>query len=232
MNTIDSISIVIPIYNGYEFFDECINSIIKQTYTNWELLLGVNGHGDDDNLIYLLLKGKVRKIKDDRIKIFNFADVKGAPNTINKLISLSKYNWIAHLDIDDKWMEDKLAYQVQFLLNLDKTIDVIGTACKYFDEKIGTPGQPYEFITLNDFANANPIIHSSVLIKKELAHYTTEFICYDYDCWLRNAVNGKVFYNIQLPLVYHRIHKNSFFNARGSQEPSKVRLKYFNIEHV
>jgi GT2 family glycosyltransferase len=42
-----TISVIIPVYNGIEFLEECVNSVIAQTFTDWEIVIGVNGHGQD-----------------------------------------------------------------------------------------------------------------------------------------------------------------------------------------
>ena len=221
------VSIVIPIYNGYEYFDECINSVIEQEYTSWELLLGINGHGDDNNPIYLMLKDKVKKLNDERIHIFNFRDIKGAPATINKLVSIAKYNWIAHLDIDDKWHPLKLQAQLTVVNNEGKGCSIIGTGCHYFGDINSTPVLIYGELTMLKFIkNGNMLIHSSVLIKKELANYTDEFVCYDLDCWLRSLILKQRIFNIPYALTFHRIHKQSFFNAGGKQNPDVIFEKY------
>jgi glycosyltransferase involved in cell wall biosynthesis len=221
------VSIVIPIYNGYEFFDDCINSILEQTYNNWELLLGINGHGDDKNPIYFFLKEKVQKINDPRIRIFNFEDLKGAPSTINKLVSLAKYDWIAHIDIDDKWHPLKLEIQVTLIENECKDYSILGTGAYYFGETDLVVPIQYNELDLKLFSfHGNNLIHSSVIIKKSIAHYTDEFLCYDLDCWMRCLIAGHRIFNIEHALTYHRIHNNSFFNASGKQNPDIVIEKY------
>ena len=222
------ISIVIPVYNGYEFFDECISSIINQTYTSWESIIGVNGHGDDSNPIFKMLQEKINKLEDKRIYIYNFSDIKGAPATINKLVSLAKYDWIAHLDIDDKWEPLKLEVQTEFINNECKGFSIIGTWCIYFgDLQSLSPVLEYGELDLKTFiSKGNQLIHSSILIKKEFAHYTDEFVCYDLDCWLRCLIAGVRIFNLGYGLTYHRIHKQSFFNASNKQTPNKVFEKY------
>ena len=131
------ISIIIPLYNGIEYFEESVNSILSQTYKNWELLIGINGKFNDEKF-----KNEVKNKIDDLIKkypdnnfelnIINF-NFKGKSITLNNLVNHAKYDYIALLDIDDKWVNNKLELQIKYL----KDYDVIGTSCGYFGDKIG-----------------------------------------------------------------------------------------------
>lgn len=222
------ITILIPVYNGSEFFDDCINSILQQTYTSWKVIIGVNGHGDDNNIVYKTLQDKIKLLNDSRISIINLPNVKGAAEAINALVKISTTEWIAHLDIDDKWHPQKLELQV-YVSNYDANgCDVIGSITKWFGDKNTSPYQPINIIDSTIFHKINPMVHSSILIKKNLAYYTNEFVCYDYDCWARLVLNNVKFFNVPLPLTLHRVHKNSFYNASGNQDSDKVRAKYFS----
>jgi len=222
------ITILIPVYNGSDFFDECITSILEQTYTLWKVIIGVNGHGDDNNIVYKTLQDKIKLLNDSRISIINLPNVKGAAEAINTLVKISTTDWVAHLDIDDKWHPQKLELQV-YVANYDASgCDVIGTLCQYFGEWNTYPRiENTNIINKEIFYTYNPMIHSSILIKKNLAYYTNEFVCYDYDCWARLVLNNVKFFNVPLRLTLHRVHKNSFYNASGNQDPDKVRAKYF-----
>ena len=68
------ISILIPIYNGIDFIDESVMSVINQTYTDWELLIGVNGHPENSNVF---LTAKKYEDKSHKIRVFDFFHIKG-----------------------------------------------------------------------------------------------------------------------------------------------------------
>lgn len=223
------ISVCIPLYNGIEFLEETLNSVINQTFKDWECLIGINGHGKDGGDIYPKAKEIVEKFNDNRIRILVF-DLKSAPLTINKLVEESKYEWIAHLDADDKWKEDKLQKQVEIIKNNE--IDVIGTHCQYFGDKDIIPKLPSGYIDPAFYFYMNPLIHSSVVIRKSLANYTTQFVCYDLDLWLRLFKQDKKIYNISELLTYHRVYTNSYFNASGGQDPRIVRMKYLKDKYT
>lgn len=221
------ISVVIPLYNGVEYIQECLESVKAQFYTEYECIVGVNGHGDDGGDCLKQVERILQNLHDSRFRVVNLPGVKGVPTAINRLVELSSSDWIAHLDADDKWHPMKLQAQVNTLKE-HSSIDVCGTFCQYFGDWNGQPQIPGGFVSPDVFHKMNPIINSAVLIRKELAHYTDEFFgLTDYDCWVKNLVNGKVFYNVPLFLTYHRLYPTSSFNASGKQKPEAVRLKYF-----
>ena len=222
------ITILIPVYNGWEYFDECIESILQQTYISWRVIIGVNGHGDNSNSVYQTLNEKVQMINDSRIKIINIQEIKGAPSVINYLGTLADTEWIAHIDVDDKWHPLKLEAQVLAIENEAVSCGIIGTFAQYFGDWDGRPDQPGGRLSKEHFMKANPMIHSSIMIRKELVHYTDEFFgTYDYDCWCKNIINGTNFFNVPYPLTYHRLHNGSVYNASGKQAPDLIRQKYF-----
>ena len=202
------ISILIPIYNGIKFIDESVMSVITQTYTDWELLIGVNGHPKKSGVF---LTSKQYEDKSNKIRVFDFFNIKGKSNTLNEMIKYCKYNYVAILDIDDVWSPEKLKIQSIFL----NIYDVIGTRCVYFGEKNLIPYIPTGDITNFDFTRVNPIINSSSVIRKELCFWVENRI-EDYDLWLRLKKMGKTFYNCKEVLVGHRIHNTSAFNSKGN----------------
>lgn len=71
-------SILMPIYNGIEFIDESVSSIINQTYDNWELLILINGHPKESD-VYNIAK----KYENEKIKVFDLYNFKGKSHTLN-----------------------------------------------------------------------------------------------------------------------------------------------------
>ena len=203
------ISILMPIYNGIEFIDESVPSILEQTYDKWELLIGINGHPENSE-IYKTAKSF--EGKSDKIRVIDFYNIKGKSNTLNEMIKYCKYNYVALLDVDDIWHPQKLEIQ-SFLL---KSYDVIGSNCVWFGDRPGiVPYIPQHDFSNFNFANSNPIINSSVIIRKELCSWIENGI-EDYDLWIRLRLKNKRFYNCPQILVKHRIHNTSAFNSKGN----------------
>jgi glycosyltransferase involved in cell wall biosynthesis len=205
------ISILMPIYNGIEFIEESVSSILRQNYDQWELLIGINGHPQNSN-IYKTAKEYEKK--SGKIRVFDFYEIKGKSNTLNVMIRFCNYNYVALLDVDDIWHDEKLNVQSQLLNHYD----VIGSNCVWFGDRAGiVPPIPVGDISKYDFSSVNPIINSSSIIRKELCYWNSNWDgIEDYDLWIRLRKQNKKFFNCKAILVKHRIHNTSAFNAKGN----------------
>lgn len=216
------ISILMPIYNGIEFIQDSVVSIKQQTYTNWDLLIGINGYPVNSE-VYKIAK----QYECENIKVIEILETKGKSNALNEMLKYSKANYIALLDVDDIWLPNKLQSQIQFI---QKDFDVVGTMCKYFGDKDCYPSIPVGNISDFNFLTVNPIINSSAIIKKELC-YWKDIDLEDYDLWLRLWKQNKTFYNVEECHVLHRCHSNSAFNANGNHLKVDSLLKTFIPEN-
>jgi len=214
------ISILIPIYNGIEFIEESVDSVLAQSYDKWELLIGVNGHAPNSE-VYNIAK-RYESISD-KIKVFDFYNIKGKSKTLNEMIKYCNYNYVAILDVDDIWHPLKLEIQSYLFLN---NYDVIGTNCLYFgDINDYVPSLPIGDISNFNFNVVNPIVNSSCIIKRELCHWDNNMEGIDdYNLWLKLRKQKKTFYNCKDVLVKHRIHKTSAFNSSTLQLNKKSEL--------
>jgi len=216
------ISILMPIYNGIEFIEESVSSILTQTYDQWELIIGINGHPENSD-VYKIAKEYEKK--SGNVRVFDFNKTKGKSHTLNAMIQFCKYDYIALLDVDDIWHVDKLKIQSQLLNHFD----VIGSNCVWFGDRPGViPTIPVGDISNYDFSLVNPIINSSSIIRKNLCYWNENGI-EDYDLWLRLRKVGKKFFNFKEILVKHRIHNASAFNAKGNNNKVEDLLKSHNI---
>jgi teichuronic acid biosynthesis glycosyltransferase TuaG len=115
------VSIVVPVYNAARFIDETIQTVLDQTYTNWELLL-VDDKSTDESVKLI----KPYLAKDKRIKLFNNKQNSGAAISRNKGIDAAKGRYIAFLDADDLWLPTKLEKQVEFMQAQDCAFSFTG----------------------------------------------------------------------------------------------------------
>ena len=204
------ISILIPIYNGVEYLEESIRSVIEQTYENWEIIIGINGHTPESYTYYM-----AKQYESDKIHVYDLGildDVNKKATALNKMVYYCNYDRVAILDVDDIWLPDKLEIQSKFL-----NYDVIGSQCEYFGDLTGNPTIPSGDITYFQFTLYNPIINSSSIIRKELCNWNTNTFVEDYELWLRLKSQNKSFYNCSEVLVKHRICKSSAFNTNPQQ---------------
>lgn len=216
------ISILMPVYNGIEYIDESVKSVISQTFKDWELLIGVNGHSKNSSVYKKALK--CGEQDTERITVIDMFDCKGKSNALNKMIKVARYEWIALLDVDDAWLSKKLESQIPYT----DEYDIIGTHCKYFGDSNAIPSIPLGNISNYNFLQVNPIINSSCLVRKDLCYWNSRHDgVEDYDMWIRLWKEYKKFYNVHGIHVLHRIHKDSAFNAQGNNNKvSDVIKKY------
>ena len=212
------ISILIPIYNGIEFLNEAIESVLNQTFNEWEVIIGVNGHPPNSDVFKT-----AKTFESDKVNVFDLMNVKGKPNALNKMLEYCNYNWISLLDVDDKWLPDKLEMQIPYM----KDFDIIGTRCKYFEGGNVSPPLPVGDISTFNFFLVNPIINSSCLLKKELCYWDPKNnFLNDYDLWLLLRKQNKKFFNVNKICVLHRIHAESAFNNSNSKYVKSLLLKH------
>ncbi|NBV76981.1 glycosyltransferase [bacterium] len=217
------VSILTPIYNGIEFLEQCAMSVCLQECSHldihftWEWLIGINGHGDGGDVLQKAIhvqKKCIGHIGDCAIHVINLPNARGKADALNALKERAIGEWVAILDCDDTWQREKLLFQ-RVTIDTIPDIQVVGTFCKYFGElQTNGPSLPVGRISQSKFWESNPIINSSVLIRKELANWEDRFGLDDYDLWLRLIKRGVKFFNVPEYLVYHRIHSGSFFNGK------------------
>lgn len=217
------ISILLAVYNGEKYLKESLDSVLNQTFTEFELLIGLNGCTDSTKEI-------IESYSDKRIKLFDYLDDKGKSKTLNKLIKESSYDWCAIQDADDIWISNKLESQVQFM----NEYQLIGTYCKYINgdnDIIGSPKiySDSDSIKRHSLNGNNQIINMSAIFKKsDICLWDEDIVgVEDYDFWLKLLTNGYVAYNVPEYLVHHRVHSESNFNT-NSYDIKKIIKKYVN----
>lgn len=157
------VSIVMPIYNAENHLMKAIESVLKQTYQNWELLL-INDCSSDQSLKII----KTYEKFDDRIKCINNGENKGAALSRNIALKKSVGEYIAFLDSDDVWFEDKIEKQLEFMIGND--ILMCHGDYNFIDEKdfvLKTIITDKE-INYKKLLRENQIKTSFLIIKKEI----------------------------------------------------------------
>ena len=218
------ISILIPLYNGIEFIGDSVYSVMNQTFTDWELIIAVNGH-PENSVVYSI--AKQFETPDKKIRVYDFHTIEGKANTLNEMLNYCNYEFIGLLDVDDIWLPEKLEKQMMYLKGF--RYDVVGSRCVYFGDKENIiPAIPVGDISSVDFRRVNPIINSSSIMRKCLCHWVENGL-EDYDLWLRLRYKRERtrFFNFKEVLVKHRIHKKSAFNSKGNHMKVSDLLKEY-----
>lgn len=108
----DLVSVIMPSYNTAEFIKESINSVLNQTYQNFEIIIVDDCSTDNTDEV-------VAEIKDERIKYIKNQKNSGAAVSRNRALREAKGKWIAFLDSDDVWLPEKLEKQISFMKEND-----------------------------------------------------------------------------------------------------------------
>lgn len=206
MNTNPEISVILPVYNGETYLKAAIDSILNQTFKNFEFIIINDGSIDASEAI-------IKSYKDERIKYF-YQDNLGLGATLNKGISLSRSSFIARQDQDDISLPDRFEKQINYLKQ-NPTVALIGTRGKIIDENnkhIGIHNHPTSYPEIKyHLIFDNPFIHSSVIFQKEIyvscGGYDSNINKFeDYDLWSKIAIRKEIV-NLENQLVLYRHHQ-------------------------
>jgi glycosyltransferase involved in cell wall biosynthesis len=209
-----TVSVIIPVYNGERHLAETIDSVIAQTYSDWELI-AVNDGSPDSSLSILEEYGKRMP---DRITVITVKNG-GVSRARNTAVTAARGTYVAFLDQDDLWAPEKLDLQVEMFAR-DKNLGLVFTNTTIIDEtgsiirenvlKYGEEhrGNVFEYLLFDNFIGI-----STVMLKRELFVATGGFdprfsLAEDYDLLLKVTQNAPADY-IDNPLLHYREHTES-----------------------
>jgi len=202
------VSILMPVYNAGRYLAQAIDSILSQTFKDWELILINDGSTDNSESI-------ICRYDDERIYYIRNETNLGLIKTLNKGIDYCGGKYIARMDADDISLPDRLRYQVDFL-DKHPSYLMCGTDAVVIDDA-GKPTGKIRNLKDNDFLQINllfspPFIHPSVMIRSEILQYNKYDEAYrhveDYELWCRIAKLGNIV-NISKELLKYRWHDSN-----------------------
>jgi len=234
------VSVVVASYNHGKYVSEAIQSVLQQSYQDFEII--ITDDGSTDRTV-----SKIKKISDPRIKLFCLERNQGQFVATNNSLKEAKGRYIAVLNSDDLFLPDKLAKQVNFLDGHPEIGAVFGQAeiidedgCPLADEsnsycRIFKQPNRYRFEWLNHFFyRGNCLCHPSVLIRRK-CHETVGFYderyaqLADFDFWVRLLMEYEIFV-IQENLIKFRIRADNA-NA-GAIKPHSLKGHYLEYYHI
>lgn len=121
------VSVIINCYNGERYLHEAIDSVLKQTYQNWEIIFWDNHSTDNSASI-------VKGYRNERIKYFNAEVFTGLGKARNLAVKKASGEWLAFLDCDDIWHADKLFLQVDKIKNSKSDLGLVYGECDFIVE--------------------------------------------------------------------------------------------------
>ncbi|GAB4027548.1 MAG: hypothetical protein Fur0011_5910 [Candidatus Microgenomates bacterium] len=227
------VTVIIPIYNAGAYLSEALDSIMNQTFTNFEVLLINDGSTDDSNIIIDKYKKKYKNIK-----VINNRMNLGLIATLNKGLEVVKSKYIARMDSDDIASIDRLRVQVEYMEN-NPEIDISGTWIEVFGKYNylwKTPITHDEIVAKLMFECS--IAHPSVMLKtNSLKRYNLKYpIQYknaeDYGLWMLASRKLK-FANIPQTLLRYRTHNRQIgFSEQKSQQVASQRVRIKQVRRL
>ena len=203
------VSIIMNCFNGEKFLNQSLDSIIQQTYKNWELIFWDVSTSDKSKKI-------LEEYKEKRFKYFNIGVKKNLYNSRNEAIEVSNGELIAFLDCDDWWHKEKLEKQIK--LFEDESVAMVYSG--YFEyhqhknkfKKISTSKIFSGYIQSKIIHDYHIGILTTLIRKKvfnEIRGYNNFFhICGDFEFNIRMSENNKII-GLKEFLAYYRIHKEN-----------------------
>lgn len=228
---IPKVSVILPVYNGLPYLEDAINSVLRQTFQDFELLIINDGSTDGSAAV-------IEKFKDPRIHFLQQKNI-GLAATLNKAVSLAKGQYIARQDQDDVYFPTRLQQQVAYL---DENLDaaMVGTAAEIWvgnerSERLlrhPVDDASIRFGLLFD----NYFIHSSVMVRRpvleKVGGYTEDKSRQppeDYELWSRVMRSYKVANLPEVLMAYREVPSSM---SRAGVNPFLHNLVKIGAENI
>jgi len=233
------VSVILPVYNAEDYISDAIQSVLNQTYTDWELIVVDDGSTDQTKKVINPF------LEDDRIRYF-YQENGGQGSARNKGIERAKGIYLALLDADDVWKDDKLQSQLNIILREDASLVFsklccIGSNGKHLNKNKGSGSGSYQgfsalFLLAGGYIS---VLNSSVLVKKESVEGVGRFDeseearnIEDYHLWFRMLLAGYKFFGRDEVFGAYRIHENqTTYNDSGQSRKIIAYLDELGIKH-
>lgn len=203
------VSVIMPAYNAEKTIGISIESVLAQTFTDWELIVIDDGSHDKTKEILTKMAET-----DSRIRFYQNEKNSGASYTRNRAVELAQGKWIAFLDSDDIWKPEKLEKQIK-LAQIHPEMVICYTASSFINED----GEPYNYVmeakenvTYKMLLRKNLLSCSSVMILSSVMKrikMPNDKMHEDYYVWLTVVRECGVAYGINEPLLTYRLCSGS-----------------------
>ena len=211
------ISVIMSVYNGAEYLQECIQSILNQSFRNFEFIV-INDCSTDTSPTIINECAR----KDSRIVIIDNKVNIGLTKSLNVGLKIAKGKYIARIDSDDIALPERLQTQYDFL-EKNKDLFLVGSGSYTIDTN-GNIRTRIKVLTdtediKNKLAIQNCISHPTIMFRNEGFVYREKFVySQDYDFYLTLLSNNKKISNIFEPLIKYRINPNAISWSKKSKQ--------------
>ncbi|MFD2116983.1 glycosyltransferase family 2 protein [Paenibacillus yanchengensis] len=202
-------SVIMPVYNGELHLEEAIQSVLNQSYIDFEFII-IND-GSTDQSLKIITK---YKLMDNRIHVIS-RDNRGLVSSLNEGIAIAQGKYIIRMDADDICYSDRFEKQVDFLEThqsidiLSSYVTIIGEENVLLENKLNQPlVHPLKQFLTDWYC----FCHPAVVMRKSIFKTLIGYQCYfaeDLDLWLRACNEQMQFRKLEVSLLYYRVHHNS-----------------------
>jgi len=226
------VSVIINCFNGEKYLRKALDSVIKQTYRNWEIIFWDNQSTDKSAKIF-------KSYQDIRLKYYLASShTKILYEARNYALEKINGDFIAFLDVDDWWLQNKLEKQIPMFS--DSKVGLVYGKLWYFFEKknkkkiFKKKNLPTGMI-LEELLHENVIGSPTYVIRKKALeslkyHFNGDFhIIGDYDIYTRLAIKWK-FNCVQIPIAYARIHGQNESLLNRNKEIDEMKVWYNDVK--
>ena len=226
------ISVIMAIYNCADTLHSAVDSILNQTFSDWELILCDDGSVDDTYKIALDYATKY----PEKIKLIKNDKNQGLPASLNNCLAVATGKYIARMDGDDISLCDRFEKQISFL-KANPDIDCVGTGMTRFDEN-----GDFENLFLPEFPDKYTLkmypicYHATLMMKKECYDAIDGYIsskrtlrCEDIDMWFRFTAKGFKAVNLQECLYKVREDRNALKRRKFRYTINNVKTNLFGF---
>ncbi len=226
MNSPPKISVLMSVYNDEKTLERSIESILKQTFKNFELLINDDSSTDDS---FKIIKNFSNI--DNRIKIFQNENNTGLTKSLNKLIRQSSGEFIARQDSDDTSHIERFQKQINVIES--GKFDIVTTRANVIGEKRKIPNISFYFPKRYIIKYKNPFIHGSLLIKKnvlnDIGNYDERFYySQDYKLMSDLIKQNKKIKTLRQPL-YNLNLKNNISSKNAEEQEYFAKCVRLNV---
>jgi glycosyltransferase involved in cell wall biosynthesis len=221
MNSNPAISVVIPVYNGADYLHEAVESILRQTWKDFELI--IIDDGSTDNSVSIM-----ESFNDPRIRVISNSRNRGLEYCLNTGLRLARGSYVARMDCDDISLPSRLEKQFRFM-ETHKEVSVCGSYIELFGALSGIEKHPLQHEEiLCQLLFASPFAHPSIIMRKDF--FVKNNIFYDesgaftraedYELWVRIS-STCIFANLPEVLLKYRTHHRQI-RTQNSAEQKEV----------
>lgn len=226
------VSVILPVYNGEKYLGETIQSILDQTYTNFEFIILNDCSTDDSEKI-------IMSFNDVRIRYYKNESNLKLIQTLNKGIALSKGKYLVRIDADDIAHLNRIEIQVDFLeknpdyivvgsnVQLIKNNQLVEEFIEYFEHDVDIK---FAMTLYCPFIHPSVILRKAVLVECQITFDSSYIHAEDYALWIKLSKYGK-FHNINQVLLKYRIHDDqisSMFKDFQIKQMRKIQIDYIS----